>query len=279
MSNEPLTTADLMARTQVPGKRPDAALKRLRREGILARPTRGKGRGRARGVTWWYPPGSDLRVNRVVELRGQGMRAFRDLRWQLWFEGASEVWKRLKADLLAAYPAGLDAWLRSVPADDQDSVDDAIGSAAVELADRWGARPLPTGQPTTRTPTPNRETLAHVAVAAAIPGHALPLDSVFDEMDPRTTADLVASTWGSGAASVHNELVESGASDATRWLEALRNASTAEAAGAAELLRRTLNPKLMQRDLRLFGDEWGERALLVAGLIHSMRSLGPMEPA
>lgn len=257
--------------------RPDAALKRLRREGILARPTRGKGRGRARGVTWWYPAGSDRRVNRVVELRDQGLRAFRDLRWQLWFEGASDVWERLKADLLAAYPAGLDAWLQSVPADDQDSIDDAIGSAAVHLADRWGTRPLPSGQPTARNSVPNRETLAHVAVAASIPGHALSLDSALDEEDPTTTGGLVDSSWGSGAASVHDELVES-ASDATHWLGALRKASTAEAAAAAELLRRTLNPKLMRRDMRLFRDEWGERALLVAGLIHAMQSLRPMEP-
>ena len=271
-----LTTAELLARTHVPGKRPDAVLKRLRREGILARPRRGKGRGRARGVTWWYPPGSDRRLGRVLELRDRRLRAFRELRWQLWFEGAADIWERLKVDLLAAYPADVRRALEALATQDADSVGEAIAEEAPYLAAVWLSRPLPTGEPNVRVSSQDQGTLGHVVIGAAIRGHALPLDAPLDDVEGKTTGELVEATWGAGSSATHTELVSSGGSDARQWEEALRTASSAEAARAAELMRRTLNPRLLQREMRLFNDEWGERALHVAGLIHALRSISPV---
>jgi hypothetical protein len=226
---------------------------------------------------WWYPPGSDRRVNRVSDLRHKGLRTFRDLRWQLWFEGAADIWDRLKADLVAAYPRDVSTGVADLATQDEDLIDDAIVEEAPYLATRWGSRPLPTGEPFVRVSASEQETLAHVAIGAAIPGHALPLDAPFDDVEGGTTRDRVEDAWGRGSAAAYDNLVSSGGSDATKWEEALRTASPYEAMSAAELMRRALNPRLLRSDLRLFNDDWGDRSMHVAGLLHSLRSTRDIE--
>jgi len=183
------------------------------------------------------------------------------------------MWDRLQADLLAAYPPGLRAALAELSPLHANVVDEAIAVAAPHLARRWGSRPLPTGESTAWVSPEEREMLAQVAISAAIPSHALPLDAPFDDVAGETAREKVEAAWGAGSAAAHDQLVSSGGSDAAQWEDALKTAPAADAARAAAFLRRTFNPQLLRSNLRLFSDEWGDRALLVAGLLHSLRSI------
>jgi hypothetical protein len=267
---------ELLAAVPLPGKRPDAVLKRLREAGILSRPRR-RGAGRGRGITVYYPPGTDVRLARVVALRASGVRALPELRWHLWWEGADDLWPKVQKDLLAAYPRAEQAALEKVQKDESEELDAAVDAEAVALFESWDSRRLP-GYDRRRVRDADAQTLAYATVGSAV-GEPIDLGDPLDrELGSQTIGDVADRAWGPGAAETLDDLTRSGALRPEYWEQALRSAIAAQARLVVRIADPVLRVHGFQAEARRFGHDWADRALLVGSLLYAIEVGGVAKP-
>jgi hypothetical protein len=272
-----LSGDELLQRVPIGGERPDAALKRLRRADLLPRPV-AVGRGRGRGVRQLYPPGTDLRLQRIVELRRAGVRAERELRWWLWYEGDDGLWQRVQRDLLEAFPAELEASVLELTSGEEEPLFDAIEVGAHELARDWEHKRYPAyDRRRVRSSVETRD-LAMISIEAALPGVAPDLDAPLDSHEsPERLGDLPDRAWGAGSGETLAKAIASGAVDSTRWRTALAQGTAAQARVIASLWLRAFPSRAKaRRELDHFGSDWSDRALLVGSQLLAVQlGLGP----
>jgi hypothetical protein len=107
---------------------------RLRQNGIFPRPSRRKGLGRGRGVTWLYSDAEVDQLKKLLELRARlpnrrGTGFIEELRWQLWLEGGWDwLWPRIRDELVALIPEQP----RTGTVEELRELDDALAELVVE---------------------------------------------------------------------------------------------------------------------------------------------------
>jgi len=271
-----LTGTELLGRVPVGGKRPEATLKRLRRGGLLPKPIP-HSLGRGRGVVQIYPVWAEERLRRILALRSDGVRSVPELRWWLWLEGADDLWPRVQADLLAAYPREDQASLEEMQANASEELTADVDMESTVLAKAW-ANPRHRGYDRRAVrDSVEVETLAHVAIGAGIDGEepylSAPLDNTESE---ETVGDLVDRAWGQGSAMTLDRAINAGVLDPSPWGPGLASASADEARLAAILIGQGLSHPELDAEMKRFGAPWTNRALLVAASLFAIqRSFGP----
>ena len=273
-----ISTEELLRRVPISGKRPDAVLKRLRDATLIPRPM-GRGRGQGKGREWFYPPGTDKRLAAIEQLRGRGLRALRELRWELWYRGADDLWEPVQRDLLAAYPTEMADALDHLRDAGEDAFDDAIAEGAQVLGEQWRSH-RHAAYDRRALHASEVDTLATVAIRAAIPGEEVDLARPLNIVEPGAKyGDVVDRAWGGGSVATADQLVASGAADVHRWLPALQSADASQARLMATLWALVFEGRLLERQFSLFGKRWGDRALLVATTLTAIqKGLVPAGP-
>jgi len=271
-----LTWKELLERVPIGGRRPDATLKRLRRAGLLPKPTP-RSLGRGRGVAQLYPSWTEQRLRRIVTLRSEGVRAELELLWWLWFEGADDLWPAVQRHLLLAYPRSEQKALEEMEQSDPEGLADAVDHASTALAREWSNPHNPGYDRRAIKHKVDVETLAHVAIGAAIEGEEPYLPGPLDDTESgETVGGLVDRAWGHGSASVLDLLMDAGVLDPSRWEHALSSATASEARVAALLLGQGLSTRQLSAEMRRLRARWVNRALLMAvGLFAISRGIKP----
>jgi hypothetical protein len=199
----------------------------------------------------------------------------RELRWELWFENADDLWPAVREDLLAAYPSEISVAVEKLRVEGGDALDEAISVESEGLAERWRSSRHPAYR-RRAVPSADVDTLASTAIRSAIPDFETDLADPLDAVEPgETHADLIDAAWGPGSSEVLRGLAATGAANEAIWREALRSAEARDARLVASLWQAALDPRALRRELSFFGRDWGDRALLVAASLSAVRTRGP----
>jgi len=285
MPDAELTERQLLAAIPSRDRPTPRTLRRLRDAGLIARPTR-RGRGRGQGVDVRYPRSEIARLHRIAELRRAGVRALRDLRWQVWWDGDDQLWPRVRADLVDAYDRDGEQRVLNLCAAASTSeeafeeLQDAAADAQRELAAGWRANHYPSYARRRMRRDSDVESLAAVAIGRALPEleeaeFALPTDGIHDDDSdarPETYAGLTDRAWGPGAADTLQQLEARGAFRFEGWLTALERSTAAEARAVASLWAGAFDARTLKREFQFFGKQWPDRAMLMAASLFAMKS-------
>jgi hypothetical protein len=201
-----------------------------------------------------------------------------DLRWELWFDGADDLWPAVQRDLLAAFPAELVRQVMGLQRDSEDNRDDAVSAGAQQLAEEWRSS-RHRAYDSRAVPPEEADALASATIRAAVATDTLGLAEPLDVVEQgKTLGDLVDAGFGGGSADVLARLVNQGATNVLKWEEALREADPSQARLAAGLWAGAMDRRARRHQFALFGKEWGDRALIVAALLTALAGGGSRGP-